>query len=440
MSRHSQIIASLFPDSGYALAVSSEPHVPASTLGWQSLSSASRAVLVELIVGGASPRVELAAKLGASKSSLTRSTRGLVERGFVVEAATELRSALGRPSEILEVVADSLHFAGIKLTGNRLYAVVTDLRAAVVESLEEPLRSTSPVDVVAQIGDIIDDFNARYPRLLGLGVTLAGSIVRDPAGRVLLEESEYLGWRDILLADLVTARTRIPVAIENDVHALTAAEHWFGAGAGLDSMALITIGEGIGCGLVANGHMISGANGLAGRINHHLVTATGPVCSAGHAGCASAWLTNAAIANAASLLGGHTVSYGSAVERARMGDAAATEAFSGAGFALGTLIGVVTNLFDPARVVLSGDGIAAWDLAQPRSKRASQPHRVVHSRVWTSACGNSTSASGRGPPRSSRFARSSSADLGRRAAESCESEAEPALCVARIDLLEQFGR
>jgi predicted NBD/HSP70 family sugar kinase len=333
---------------------------------WQSLSAASRAVLIELIVGGASPRVELAKRLGASKSSLTRSTRTLVARGLIVEGATELRSALGRPSEILDVAADTLNFAGVKLTGDRLYAVVTDLGATVIESREELLASTAPDAVIDQIGGVVDQLRVRHPRILALGVTLAGSIVHDGAGQPLLEESEFLGWRDLLFADLLMERTGMMVAIENDVHALTAAEHWFGAGAGLESMVMITVGEGIGCGLVAHGQMVSGAHGLAGRINHQLITAKGPRCGIGHTGCASAYLTNSAIARAASRAGESAISYPVAVERARAGDRAAIRAFGDAGFALGTLIGVTANYLDPARVVISGDGIAVWELAHSR--------------------------------------------------------------------------
>jgi predicted NBD/HSP70 family sugar kinase len=315
-------------------------------------------------VGGGSSRVEIAKNLGVSKSSLTRSTQILIGKGFVAERTTRHRPALGRPSEILEVVPDSAHFAGIKLTGDRLYAAVTDLSASVVESHDAHLSSRSSQLVVNQIGGVIDDIRARYPGLLAAGVTLAGTMIHDSDGRLLVEESEFLGWRNLHLADELGARAGMAVAVENDVQALTAAEHWFGAGAGLDSMVLITIGEGIGCGLVANDRMVGGANGLAGRINHHLITAEGPVCKLGHVGCASAYLTNSAIADATGRKRGVETTYSSAVQLAREGDADALDAFSDAGFALGTLIGIVGNLLDPACVVVSGDGIAVWELAQ----------------------------------------------------------------------------
>ena len=349
----------------HALAIDAELPIPLPGLGCQSLSSTSRTVLFELIVGGASLRVEIARKLGASKSSLTRSTRSLVNSGLIIEGATELRSALGRPSEMLVVAADAMNFAGVKLTGDRLYAVVTDLRGRVVESLDEPLDSVAPESVVSQLGRIVDGFRVRFPKLVAVGVTLAGSIVRSRTGGLLLEESEFLGWHDLLLADLLGERVGVPVAIENDLHALAATEHWFGAGAGagLESMALITIGEGIGCGLVANGKLVNGASGLAGRINHHVITGSGPKCGLGHVGCASAYLTNSSIARAVGRDDPAPISYDLALERARAGDPVAVQAFDDAGFALGTLIGTVTDLFDPLRVVLSGDGIALWDIA-----------------------------------------------------------------------------
>ena len=287
-----------------------------------------------------------------------------VARGLIVEGTTELRSALGRPTEILDVAADTLNFAGVKLTGDRLCAVVTDLAATVIESREEPLASTAPDAVIDQIGGVVDRLRGGHPRILALGVTLAGSIVQDRAGSPLLEESEFLGWRDLLFADLLTERTGMMVATEIDAHAVTAAEHWFWAGAGLESMVMITVGEGIGCGLVTHGQMVGGAHRLTSRIKHQLITVTGPRCDIGHTACASAHLTNSAIARAASRVEESAISYPVAVERS--GDQAAIRAFGDARFALGTLIGMIANYLGPARVVISGAGIAVWELAHSR--------------------------------------------------------------------------
>lgn len=282
--------------------------------------------------------------------------------GFLAEGGTQLRGLTGRPSELLHVVADARHFLGIKLTGDALYAVVTDLCARTVASMEEPLVSKDVADVVTQIAEVAAGYRLEFPDLTAVGVCLAGRIERRRDVSVVMD-SAFLGWDDVPLAQLVHQRTGLPATTDNDVQALTAAEHWFGAGAGFDSLAVITIGAGIGCGLVVNGQLVSGAHGAHGLIGHTIVDLDGRECSLGHRGCASSYLLNESIAEAA-LGPGEEASYPAAVARAEAGDRPALAAFSRAGRALGILIGTIVNVIDPAKVILTGDGLPVYPLAR----------------------------------------------------------------------------
>jgi predicted NBD/HSP70 family sugar kinase len=323
---------------------------------------ATRAVLREVLMHGALPRAEIAHRLGLSKTSLTRITRSLMADALLVEGKTELRASFGRPSELLHIASGTWHFVGIKLTGDHLYAVVTDLAAEVVASKVEPLRSSEVHDVVGQIADVVSSFRSAFPGLTAIGVSLAGTIQRE-AGEQIVGESSFLGWTDVPLARLVSAATGLPAAAENDVQALTAAEHWFGAGAGLHSFALFTIGVGIGCGFILNDRLVEGAHGMPGRLSHVIVNPGGPVCDHGHRGCATAYLTNDAIAGSLPADANGLRTYESALERARSGDPAAVRAFHDAGFALGTLIGLATTMLDPQKVILTGDGLPLYEIA-----------------------------------------------------------------------------
>jgi len=329
---------------------------------WPSMPAATRDVLLEVLVHGGLPRSEIANRLGLSKASLTRITRSLVDGGLLVEGATELRSSLGRPSELLHVAAAARHFVGIKLTGDHLYAAVTDLRAQVVASHDEPLVSQSVEDTVDQIARVVAELRLGFPTLTAVGVCLAGANHRVN-GEQFVIESLYLGWKRVPLAQLVATATGLPTATENDVLALTAAEHWFGAGAGLSSLALVTIGVGIGCGLIVNGELLEGTHGRAGHIGHLTVNQAGPVCDRGHRGCAEAYLTNGAIAGALGPGPDGVHSYDSALARARSGEPAALRVFEDAGYALGAIIGVVSNLIDPQKVILTGDGLPLYEVA-----------------------------------------------------------------------------
>lgn len=306
-------------------------------------------------------RAEIAKRLGLSRPTLTRLTRGLVDANLLVEGGTERRSSFGRPSEMLQVAGGGRHFVGIKLTGDHLYATVTDLKARVVTSQDHPLRSADLDEVVGDIVSTVSRLRVGVPSITAIGISLAGTIRTRPRPQTVLYSS-YLGWRDAPLAQLVAEATGLPTAIDNDVQALTSAEHWFGAGAGLRSMVLITIGVGIGCGVVANGELVRGAHGVPGRLGHLAVDPAGPVCERGHRGCASAFLTNAAIARSLGL-GDRVDGYERALRLAQEGDTAALRVFADAGYALGVIIGTLANIVDPQKVLLTGDGLPLYRIA-----------------------------------------------------------------------------
>ena len=321
------------------------------------LTPAMRATLLEVLVHGELPRVEIARRLHLSRASLTRITRTLVDGGLLAEGGARRVAHTGRPSEMLRVRGEARHFLGIKLTGDTLYAVVTDLRAVPVAASEHRLASREVADVVALIAEVARGFAAEHDGLAAVGVALAGRVLPDADGPVV-ERSAFLGWEDVPLGRLVTEATALPCAVENDVQALTATEHWFGAGAGIADFSLITVGVGIGCGLVVNDRIVDGANSRSGQISHLIVDESGPECGLGHRGCVSSFLVNDSIVAASGAPG-----YDEAVAAAREGDAAALAAFESAARALGALIATVVNLVDPRKVVVTGDGIAVVELA-----------------------------------------------------------------------------
>ena len=326
---------------------------PRTAPSWPDLPEVARDVLLEVLIHGAMPRAELATRLHLSRPTLTRVTRTLVLHGLLVEGETQLRSSTGRPSEMLHVRGESHHFLGVKLTADRLYAAVTDLTATVVATTEQPLTSTAPADVVAQIADVA----ATFPALTAIGVTLGGIVHNG-----VVAEAGFLHWTDVPLRDDLVAATATPTAVDNDVQALTSAEHWFGAGAGLDSMVLITIGAGVGCGLVIDGRLVRGAHGLPPRIAHILVDPTGPLCGYGHRGCASSYLMTHVMLR--QLDGDPT--YDEAVARAHAGDPTARTVFDNAAYALGVLIGTAANFLDPQKVLLTGDGLPLYEVSEQR--------------------------------------------------------------------------
>ncbi|WP_231648406.1 ROK family transcriptional regulator [Saccharothrix sp. NRRL B-16348] len=319
---------------------------------WPKLPEAARDVLLEVLIHGPLSRAEIAARLRLSRPTLTRVAKSLVAQGLLVEGDTRPRASAGRPSEMLHVRGAAHRFLGVKLTADRLFAAVTDLTATPIATAEEPLRSRDPDEVVAQIADVA----RRFPGVTGIGVTLGGVVLDG-----LVARDEFLRWTDVPLKAAVTGATRVPTAVDNDVQALTAAEHWFGPGAGLRSLAVITVGAGVGTGLIVGGGLVAGSHGLPPHFSHTLVDAKGPQCGCGRRGCISSYLMTHVVLQR---LTGNP-SYAEALDRVRAGDPQARQVFDEAGYALGVLIGTVANVIDPQKVLLTGEGLPLYEVSSP---------------------------------------------------------------------------
>ncbi|MCS6589513.1 ROK family transcriptional regulator [Curtobacterium flaccumfaciens] len=330
------------------------------TEAWPALPDGSRLALREILIHGVLSRAEIARSLGLSRASLTRAMRILVSQRLVVEVGTDVRGATGRPSELLQVSSGQWEFLGIKLTKDRLYAAVTDLGGRVLALHEEAIDDTAAESLAEQITIVLVRLRDAHPAICAIGVSLPGDVMVR-AGESVVAASVFLGWHEVPFARMLEERTGIATFTANDVHALTAKEHWFGAGAGRGSMVLVTVGEGLGLGLIANGQVSTGEHGRLGRIGHLPVLGGGPDCGLGHAGCASSYLPSPVIVRNA---GHEGKTYDQVVELARDGDEGALAAFEDAGRALGVLLATAVHIADPSAIVLTGDGLPVYDLAR----------------------------------------------------------------------------
>ena len=320
-----------------------------------ALSEASRSVLVDLLVHGPASRADLARRAGLSPASLTRITRSFVDAGVVSESDTTSPQRTGRPSQPMDVNVNLAHLVGIKLSGGQLNLVTTDLRAKLLTERSVPLTRTDPESVVTTIAEAVDQEVRLDPSICAVGVSLAGPV--SPRSEIV-HTSPFLGWSEVPLVAMIRDRTGLPAVVENDVRALTAAEHWFGAAAGCSDFVLVTIGVGIACGIVVDDRLIDGANGGSGQVGHLPVTEWGPLCERGHRGCVRSYLSSTAITGQVSVALGRRVEYHQVLALAANRDPVASRVVAEAGRALGTLIGTLAAITAPTKVIVSGEGVA----------------------------------------------------------------------------------
>ena len=339
---------------------------------WPALDGLARDLSLEVLIRGPLPRRELAAKFGVSAATLTRTVAPLIAHGVLIELEEPLAGGLGRPARLLDVPASTHRFVGIKLTGESLHGVLTDLRTGIVTSRTVAIADLGPGRVAAQVAALVAELDpGRDATAVGISF---GGVSRD--GRTVAR-APFLGWSDVPLADLVEEATGLPVVLENDLVALAGAEHWFGEGRTVASFAVLTIGIGVGYGLVVHDRVVTSPDVGVGLVGHFPLDGQGPRCPNGHHGCAEAMLTTTGISSQVSVAHRRAVSYDEALALAGDGDPVALEVVTAAGHALGRLIAAVANLAMPERIFLSGEGIelarVAWAAVQEGVQRDRDP-------------------------------------------------------------------
>lgn len=364
---------------------------------WVPPSGPSHRIALEVLLHGPLSRAELARRTDLSPGSLTRLTKPLVDAGLLVERPDADRAAgPGRPSTPLDVATTTHRFAGLAVTADRVHGVLTTLRAEPLAHASAPLTGTSPAEVAAVVGDVVGRLAAEAPgsggpdrpggAVTAVGVGLGGQVTDDGVVR----RAPFLGWEDVPLGATLRAATGRDVVVANDVAALTAATHWFGEGRGLDRMALLTVGTGVGYGLVVHGRLVSDDDAGLGLVGHHPLDPLGPPCTAGHRGCASAMLASASLAAQASLAAGRTVGVEEALDLAQAGHPGVRRVVDDAGRALGRLVAAVANLTLAEAVVVGGDGVRLVEVARPaldEGLRADRDPLAAPVRVLVQAAG-----------------------------------------------------
>jgi predicted NBD/HSP70 family sugar kinase len=326
---------------------------------------AASQIFTTVLSHGPLTRLEVARRAGLSPAAVTKAVRPLIEAGYLVEDANaQARPALGRPANLVRVDAGRALFIGLKVTGDEIIGVLADLCCRIRVARRVPLRGREPGPVLAVaaelVGELLTEADGFGVRVLGLGIAVSGDVDRAEG---TVRYSPFLEWRDVPLAELAAMTCGLPVTVDNDVRALTVAEQWFGDGVGLSDFAVVTVGAGIGCALVVHGRVVAGAHGVAGEIGHVTVDPAGPPCHCGNRGCVEAIAADAAIvAQVREVTGIEVADTAAAVDLAHRGDAGARAVYAKAGAAIGRGIATVANLLGPERVIISGEGLAAYDL------------------------------------------------------------------------------
>lgn len=316
------------------------------------------------LIGSEGPiaRVEIARRLSLSAATVTEVTRVLVADGLI-RVVDQAASSGGRPPLLLGLVAEAAHALGVKIAPDRIAIVQVSLDGEILKRSETPFDALGPnalgrlVDLLRTAVDATDG-----ARLLGIGLGVPGTV--DAQSGVV--DAPILGWRSIALGQTLRDELGIPVLIDNDVNTLAVAERLYGRGRNAENFLTVTIGRGVGLGIVVGGDVYRGARGGAGEFGHVPIVENGPPCECGMRGCLESLVADPALVGRAVQAGllDSDVSIHDGIDQLRGladdGQAEARRIYAEAGSILGRAVAGLVNVLSPQVVILSGEGARAW--------------------------------------------------------------------------------
>jgi glucokinase len=292
------------------------------------------------------------------------------------------------------------YLVGVDLGGTNIVAgALAEDGSDLIALRSEPTRADQGAEAVVDrivrmidtvIAETIAQTGAKRDDMIGIGVGAPGPLDRE---RGIVVTTPNLGWTNYPLRDAISEKARLPVRIDNDANCATLGEWWLGAAKGASNVIGMTIGTGIGGGIIIGGRLYHGSSDVAGEIGHATIDITGRRCKCGNYGCLEAYASGPSIADRAReavsgddeamlmrMVGGdpQKITAATVYEAAKRGDDAALDVVRETARFLGAGIANLLNIFNPEVVVVAGGVTQAGDtlflpLRREVKKRAFKP-------------------------------------------------------------------
>jgi glucokinase len=283
---------------------------------------------------------------------------------------------------------------GLDLGGTNLRAAAIDKDGKLLDNVSGRTKYSQgrqPIldDMVAAIASL--RLKHGVETLKGIGVAVPGFILLEQG--LITNSNNLASLENFPIRDELSRHLGTHVILENDANAAALGEKWIGAGHDVNDLVLVTLGTGIGGGIISNGTILRGQLGMAGELGHITVVPNGNPCGCGNRGCVEKHASATAITACAKLLGlGDAMSASDVYELALTGNAKANSIFVAMGEALGILMAMLVNTFNFPLYLLSGGPISAWDLFAPvmlaETRLRSFTYRTTDTRIEKSHLGS----------------------------------------------------
>jgi predicted NBD/HSP70 family sugar kinase len=306
-------------------------------------------------------RADLAKHTGLTKSTVSLLVQELIDEGWLCESDTQATKSVGRRPTPLMLDPNRLALLGAEIDVDTLNVVACNLHGELLASQSVNYRHVSVEKTVEKLCGMVKEIHrslrAQRRTVLGLGVGLPGVV--DTSGTVL-RFAPNLSWRDVPIAQQLQRELKklglgdLPLSILNAANAAALSECIFGAEPHVGSLVYLSIGIGLGGGIVLGDELYRGFDGMAGEVGHTILQLNGPQCSCGRHGCAETFISQRAVSRAVTGKSDDVLSIDELRGLLAQGDRKTTAAMKTAGVYLGSLLQNMINTVNPKVIVLGG--------------------------------------------------------------------------------------
>lgn len=333
-------------------------------------------------------RKDLAKMVGITPAGVTKITKKLIDKGYLVEKEKG-DSIGGRPPIMLEVNSEKGYLIGVSYEPKGIIGILANLHCEPIKKVNIDIKSKSQEGILEEGYKVIEMLigEAKGTEILGIGVSMNGLV--DSQNGVSIFSPHYR-WRDIPMKEILSDRYNVPIYIDNDVRMMAIAEKEYGH-IEESSYIMVNIGQGIGAGIVINNEVFQGGSYSAGEIGHIRVCEDGKYfCSCGRKGCLEAEISKENIllqvredlkdeGVRSSLKDIEDITFEAICKSANNGDYYSIQLIEKIGENIAKAFGSVVNIINPELFIINGEINHCKDILYPRIKLSVQKYSVYNS-------------------------------------------------------------
>lgn len=329
----------------------------------------------EIIKNSPISRAELSKVTGMNKSTVSSQVNTLIDRNLVFEIG-QGQSSGGRRPVMLVFNKKAGYAIGIDLGADFINGILTNLEGSVIASKYKESAAPFTEEAIEIVFSIIEELISAVPEshygLVGIGISVPGIV--DKSQEVIFTPNSNWIVRD--LKSMIEQKFSVPVLIENEANAGAYGEKVFGAAKNFSNIIYVSIGTGIGIGIIINHDLYRGYNGFSGEMGHMTIDFNGPKCSCGNRGCWELYASERVLYDSSSKKSLHITRH-EMINLAQNHDAETLNALQKFGFYIGVGLTSVLNTFNPQAVIIRNRMIESQPIVMNSIKSA------VTSRIYS---------------------------------------------------------